>query len=630
MEDEPVRIKYKRGLTEQEEELFNQLQKLLDARVIRRSNSLFCSPCRIVPKKPGPDGEKIFRLVIDYRKLNAKTIKDASMLSLQGVEMYVFSRQYRDLCKYPRITQKKIYKVFDRLSDAGLCLQIDKCQFLTPEITYFGHIIDCYGRCCIEDFVDKARPLNSLLQKNKKWEWTPKVKKSFKVLKQALCEVPVLVSVDMEKPLLLTTDASDGALGAVLSQGKPGENHPIAYMSRSLNKAEKNYSTTEKECLAMVEAIDYFRHYLYGRHFTVYGDHEPLTWMDSLKDPLGRIEVETSQTIRKKTDKKKNEPKPNSRKDAPPIPAGMEVGQANLDKSTIAKRLKQRRKDTVKTVAFSDPEATEFSSASEQQTTDVTLTKENNYVSSNAPPIPLRKRSILPSLIRNDLKSDSNINLEEALNSGKSLGESEVKEVLQDNPIRNAKSALPVQTKSTKSILKTPMKDSSSSSSEGELMNPQLHSTMRRSVQGQKDSEEESEEETFVFQNLSEKLIEENERLEQADNMDSQKPVDDGARSVSMPDNRPAKTDTNKQCPATAPLLVPSSTVREWMMEHAQKYASPIRAKSPLKNTNAWSTAWHGELTEVPSWKNLSTIEQEKSEEESEKETFVHQNLPEK
>ncbi|OXU18619.1 hypothetical protein TSAR_001807 [Trichomalopsis sarcophagae] len=66
------------------------------------------------------------------------------------------------------------------------------------------------------------------------------------------------------------------------------------------------------------------------------------------------------------------------------------------------------------------------------------------------------------------------------------------------------------------------------------------------------------------------------------------------------------------------------------MLEHAQKYASPIRAKPPLENTNACSTASHGELTEAPSRKNLSTIEQVDSEEESEDETFVHQNLPDK
>ena len=61
------------------------------------------------------------------------------------------------------------------------------------------------------------------------------------------------------------------------------------YMSRSLSKSELNYSTTKKECLAVIAAVQYFKHYLYGRTFTVYGDHEPLTWIDSIKDPMSRL-----------------------------------------------------------------------------------------------------------------------------------------------------------------------------------------------------------------------------------------------------------------------------------------------------------------------------------------------------
>ncbi|KAL7289516.1 hypothetical protein TKK_0016492 [Trichogramma kaykai] len=105
----------------------------------------------------------------------------------------------------------------------------------------------------------------------------------------AECTSPVLICVDLNKPFILTTDASDTVIGAVLSQGKVGEDQPVAYMSRSLNKAERNYSTTEKECLAIVAAMNHFKHYLYGRTFTIYEDHEPLTWIDSIKDPMSRL-----------------------------------------------------------------------------------------------------------------------------------------------------------------------------------------------------------------------------------------------------------------------------------------------------------------------------------------------------
>ncbi|MBJ4082669.1 hypothetical protein JGD51_25585, partial [Salmonella enterica subsp. enterica serovar Typhimurium] len=84
----------------------------------------------------------------------------------------------------------------------------------------------------------------------------------------------------MEKPFILTVDASNIAIGAVLSQGEPGDDKSVAYFSKSLNKAERNYSTTEKECLALIRAVEHFRHYLYGRHFTIYGDHEPFTWIE--------------------------------------------------------------------------------------------------------------------------------------------------------------------------------------------------------------------------------------------------------------------------------------------------------------------------------------------------------------
>lgn len=87
----------------------------------------------------------------------------------------------------------------------------------------------------------------------------------------------------------MTTNASNIAVGAVLSQGPIGRDLPIAYTSRTLNKAEQNYSTTEKECLAFVYATNYFRPYLYGREFTFVSDHRPLVWLHSVKDPSSRL-----------------------------------------------------------------------------------------------------------------------------------------------------------------------------------------------------------------------------------------------------------------------------------------------------------------------------------------------------
>ena len=84
----------------------------------------------------------------------------------------------------------------------------------------------------------------------------------------------------------MATDASGEGLGAVLSQGAIGKDLPVAFASRTLNRAEKNYSTTEKELLAIVWGMRYFRPYLYGRKFTVVTDHKTVMWIMNVKNPV--------------------------------------------------------------------------------------------------------------------------------------------------------------------------------------------------------------------------------------------------------------------------------------------------------------------------------------------------------
>jgi len=92
-------------------------------------------------------------------------------------------------------------------------------------------------------------------------------------LKEKLTTAPVLNYPDFQREFLVTTDASDYAIGAVLSQGPIGQDRPIVYASRILCKAEQNYNTTEKELLAIVWAVKYFRPYLYGTRFKIVIDH---------------------------------------------------------------------------------------------------------------------------------------------------------------------------------------------------------------------------------------------------------------------------------------------------------------------------------------------------------------------
>ena len=112
---------------------------------------------------------------------------------------------------------------------------------------------------------------------------------AFDTLKEKLITAPVLKYPDFAQEFLLTTDASDYAIGAVLSQGTVGQDRPIAYASRVLSQAEQNYNTTEKELLAIVWAVKHFRPYLYGTKFTIVTDHKPLIWLFNVTDPGSRL-----------------------------------------------------------------------------------------------------------------------------------------------------------------------------------------------------------------------------------------------------------------------------------------------------------------------------------------------------
>ena len=105
---------------------------------------------------------------------------------------------------------------------------------------------------------------------------------------------------DFEKPFLLYTDASLTGLGAVLAQKEGKEEYVIAYASRTLSAAERNYGITELECLAIVWAVKYFRHYVYGSNITIVTDHSALTWLlnaytEAANKRLERWKIELSE-----------------------------------------------------------------------------------------------------------------------------------------------------------------------------------------------------------------------------------------------------------------------------------------------------------------------------------------------
>ncbi|KAG8172628.1 hypothetical protein JTE90_021269 [Oedothorax gibbosus] len=132
-------------------------------------------------------------------------------------------------------------------------------KYMTLEVSW-----DCsYYRRFIPNFCHKAQPQQELLQKDVTFAWHQEHQASFQELKTALTSDPVLGLYDENAKMELHTDASGYGIGAVLVQIQDGKERVIAYASRTMSKAEINYSTTERECLAVVWAVNKFRPYLF-------------------------------------------------------------------------------------------------------------------------------------------------------------------------------------------------------------------------------------------------------------------------------------------------------------------------------------------------------------------------------
>ena len=316
--------------------------------IIEPSSSPYNSPVWIVPKKPDPQtGKSRWRMVIDYRKLNEKTINDAYPLplitdildqlgsakyfsvldmasgfhqieldensrqksafscgnglyqfkrmpfglktapatfqrlmnivlsGLNGVEMFVFMDDVIIYANSLSEHEQKLRKFLERIKVAGLTLQPEKCKFLRREIIYLGHLITDEGvrpdpmkvkavrdfpvprtkknileflglagyyRRFVKDFAEVSMPLVRTLKKAAHFHWSEESQKAFGDLKDILCsEERLLKYPDFSRPFVVTCDASNNAVGAVLSQEEIGKDPPIAYASRILKGPEIVY-----------------------------------------------------------------------------------------------------------------------------------------------------------------------------------------------------------------------------------------------------------------------------------------------------------------------------------------------------------------------------------------------------
>ncbi|UYV60745.1 hypothetical protein LAZ67_1002098, partial [Cordylochernes scorpioides] len=217
---------------------------------------------------------------------------------------------------------KRIEAVLRCFREANLKSNNKKCQFAFEELEILGHITNQHGikpaehnikairdfprpkkikevqsflgmcsyyRKFIKGFSKIADPLTSLIKKNVPFTWTENQEKAFQTLKVALINPPILGHFDPNAITYTHTDASNIGLGATLVQKFGDKEKVISYLSRTLSKPEQNYSTTEKECLAVVWSMSKLRPYLYGRHFKIVTDHHALCWLKNLKDPTGRL-----------------------------------------------------------------------------------------------------------------------------------------------------------------------------------------------------------------------------------------------------------------------------------------------------------------------------------------------------
>src|ERR1700728_3731798 len=210
-------------------------------------------------------------------------------------------------------------KVLTRLQKNDLFLKPTKCEFNKTKVEYLGLVIEegkismdpgklkgiqdwpvpttvkqvrgflgfgNFYRRFIWRFSDLAKPLNDLLKKDKKFEWTNDCQKAFDSLKRRFTEEPVLMMPDQTRPFQIETDASKYATGAILTQlDANGDRHPVSFISKTFSPAERNYEIYDRELLAIIRALEEWRHYIQGSAHTtvILSDHKNLTYYREAK-----------------------------------------------------------------------------------------------------------------------------------------------------------------------------------------------------------------------------------------------------------------------------------------------------------------------------------------------------------
>ncbi|KAK7906740.1 hypothetical protein WMY93_015352 [Mugilogobius chulae] len=387
----PVRRRAYRTSPDKRREMDRQVQQLLADGIIEESCSPWSSPVVLVRKK-----DNSWRFCVDYRGLNAITIKDSHPLPrvddtldalagatwfstldfsdgywqvevaeedrektafttghglyqfrsmpmgltnapatfqrfmelvLKGLPWQICMVYLDDILIYSRSFSEHIEaleEVFTRIGAAGLRLKAKKCQLARDHVVFLGHVLSAEGlqpdprntckvrdwpvptsatevraflglcsyyRRFVRDFARHASPLVSLTGKNVPFSWTAECQEAFEFLRHALCAEPVMCHPDFTQPFVLYTDASQVAVGSVLTQSVDGLEKVVAYASHALSATERKWSTYDRELWAIVWSVRNFRHYLGLQPFTIVTDHKPLLGLRRLpidNDRTGR------------------------------------------------------------------------------------------------------------------------------------------------------------------------------------------------------------------------------------------------------------------------------------------------------------------------------------------------------
>ena len=244
------------------------------------------------------------------------------MKGLQWVSVIIYMDDLTCYAKTFEDALEGLIRVLQRLLDANLKLKTSKCVLFQSSVSFLGHRVSSEGistdpakiekvkdwpaptnltetksflglcsyyKNFIERYGEVAKPLNELSRSDVVFEWTDDCQKAFDTLKERLTTAPILAYPDLDEEFILDTDASAYAISGVLSQMQGGHERVIAYGSKTLSEAERNYCTTRRELLAMVYFCPYYKHFLLAKEFTLRTDHGALIWMLKWRQPEGQV-----------------------------------------------------------------------------------------------------------------------------------------------------------------------------------------------------------------------------------------------------------------------------------------------------------------------------------------------------